>query len=581
MRNVYLFEASRLERDGEVFIFGRVDGIDCILTYFDSGAGAGRRALLKGEVGAVPGFGGVGVQVNPATYENMLTFEREIAPEGRLVPLHTAGYRQTMGMGNRVVVSWKDGAIVRDPSCLAGFEGSYRSTEGTGVPSWFIQQSIARELLPEGVRAEDHPGIGHTGGYGPRELLRAGLFAYAALGGYQPGSLPIGADADHAIIVGHDEASLAASLAHNKLAMGEAREYTKFTVDTSQLFDFPHALTAAEKKQLLGVFEGRQFDVPNSIPGQPGYAYRFSEAEVVALGEKYWRACQIHRELYDYCVSLKGDVPFDYELSLDETPAPAPANELLFYLTVLEEICGLPSSKVSAAGPNIGYFKRNDYKGDIYTELYPLANACSSILAQRGIAFSVHSGDGASPFSGRGPGVDITVGRATNRWMELKLSDIYQEMLWHAMAYSDYPDEAALFGEIWEETRRAVAVMSRAYEDLVVGKSAAESAALLDDPARIEAIGAAVGNREAAVGLIKGVLNYGVTQLKYANHFLKYADPDNRRPTDEFFRRFVQYVFPKVRGPIYQTLRPETWDAYDAMCRRYTHMRMSDLGFIR
>ena len=86
---------------------------------------------------------------------------------------------------------------------------------------------------------------------------------------------------------------------------------------------------------------------------------------------------------------------------------------------------------------------------------------------------------------------------------------------------------------------------------------------------------------DEAVRLIKGVLHYGTGQLKYAHHFLALADPDNRRPTDEFFRRFVQYVFPKVRGDIYQTLSPETWHAYDAACTRYTHMRMRDLGFIR
>ena len=586
MRNLYLFEASRLERDGEVFILGRIDGHDCIVTFFDLQTPAGRRALLKGETASLPaGDGQIGVQVSPATYENVLIYERQVAPQARLVPLHGAGYPRTMGMGNRVVVSWNDGPIVADPSCLGGFSATYRGLAGTGVPAWFIQQSIARELLPEGVRAADHPGIGHTGGYGPRELLRAGLFAFGALGGYAPDQLPIGADADHAIVSGKDEAGIEASLALNKLATAEARDYTKFTVDTSQLFGYPMELTSTQRRQLLSTFRGRAFGVPNVVPGRSGFQYSFDEEETLALGHKYWRACAIHKELFDYVAELKAGAPFDYELSLDETPAPAPARELLFYLVVLEEVFGLPRERISSAGPNIGFYKRSDYKGDVAGELWPLTNACASILADRGITFSVHSGEGAGPFIGRGSGVDQAIGSATGSAyggkVELKLSDVYQEILWHAMAYSPLPVEHALFEEIWETTHKAVTVMARAYEELVDGRAPEEAERLLRDPARLETVGEPLGMRDEAVRLITGVLHYGLNQLKYAHHFLALADPDNRRPTDEFFRRFVQYVFPQVRGEIYRTLSPQTWRAYDAACTRYTHMRMRDMGWIR
>ena len=581
MRNVYFFEASRLEREGETFVHARVDGRDAIVAFFDPNSAPGPRAQLTGKTATIAGVDSdAGIMIAPADYDNMLAFERKIAPDRRLVGLHGAGFRQSMGMGNRVVVAWNDGQTVRDPSCLAGFRATYKGLAGTGVPAWFIQQSIARELLPDGVKASDYPGIGHTGGYGPRELLRAGMFAYGACGGYQAGQLPIGADADHAIIVGRDEQSLAASMALNKLAMGEARDYTKFTVDTSQLFGYPVALSLADKNRLFDVFRGRRFLIPNVLQGKPAYSFAFSDEEIVALGAKYWRACQIHRELFDYCVSLKGDQPFDYELSLDETPAVAPAAELLFYLVVLEEINQLPAGRVSSAGPNIGFYKRSDYKGDVYSELWPLTNACASIMAQRNITFSVHSGEGAGPFIGRGSGVDQVVGDATGRWMELKLSDVYQEMLWHTLAYSAYPDEHKLFLAIWDAAYGAVSVLARAYEQLVVGKSDAESAALLANPDNLRAIGAQIGMADEAVNLVTGVLQYGPVQLKYAHHFLAVADPENKRPTDEFFRRFVQYVFPKVRGWVYAGMRPETWQAYDQMCTRYTRMRMRDLGFI-
>lgn len=582
MQTNHVFEASRLERDGNVYFHARIAGRDSFLTFYDPQIGPGLSAKLKGHFGNMSAFkeGVFGLGISPASYENVLAYEREIAPRRRLLPLHSAGYQSTMGMGNRVVISDKDVPTLGDPSALAGFGSSYQSTVGTGIPSWFIQQSIARELLPEGVRAEDHPGIGHTGGYGPRELLRAGLFAFGAQGGYSSQGFDIGADADHAIIAGRNDDEIQASLALNKLAMSEAREYTKFTVDTSQLFDYPVELGEARKRQLIATFARRIFEIPNVNAGEPDYVFTFDEERILALGRKYWRPLEIHRELFDYCLELKGDTPFDYELSLDETPAPAPADELLFYLVALEEIFDIPRGRVSSAGPNIGYFKRSDYKGDVEKDLYPLANACASIMAHRGVAFSVHSGDGASPFSGRGSAVDITVGKATGRKMELKLSDIYQEILWHAMAYSDIPSEHALFEWVWETTRQATAILARAYEELVEGKSAEESERLLRDTARLAAVGAAFGAPDDAIRLIKGVLHYGTGQLKYAHHYLSLADAENRRPTDEFFRRFVQYVYPTVRGPIYQTLSAATWDDYEARCRSYTHMRMRDLGFI-
>ena len=104
---------------------------------------------------------------------------------------------------------------------------------------------------------------------------------------------------------------------------------------------------------------------------------------------------------------------------------------------------------------------------------------------------------------------------------------------------------------------------------------------MLHDPAALAAVGAPLGKADEAVKLITCVLHYGPTQLRYANHFLALADSDNRRPTDEFFRRFVQFVFPVVRGKIYQQLSHETWQAWNERARTYTHMRMRDLGFIK
>jgi hypothetical protein len=165
--------------------------------------------------------------------------------------------------------------------------------------------------------------------------------------------------------------------------------------------------------------------------------------------------------------------------------------------------------------------------------------------------------------------------------MELKLSDVYQEILWHAMAYSPIPSEHELFEEIWGITHKAVSVLSSTYDNLVAGKSEAESAALLASPEKLREIGQPLGMEDEAVKLVRGVLNYGPAQLKYAHNFLALADTHNRRPTDEFFRRFVQYVFPVARGMVYRNLSAETWRDFDERCKAYSHMRMRDLGWLR
>ena len=98
-------------------------------------------------------------------------------------------------------------------------------------------------------------------------------------------------------------------------------------------------------------------------------------------------------------------------------------------------IFGVPQGRVSSPGPNIGFFQRSDYRGDVAKELWPLVNACASILTAWGVAFSVHSVEGAGPFSGRGSAVDHALGSTIDTCpVELKLSDIYQKTLWHAMA---------------------------------------------------------------------------------------------------------------------------------------------------
>ncbi|MFQ6672057.1 MAG: hypothetical protein ACE5KY_02060, partial [Candidatus Tectimicrobiota bacterium] len=179
--NNVIFTNSRFARDGEVFFAARLEGMDCIVVFFRPQARPRARTALRGaEATLVVDGEEVGVRISPATYENMLALDRQVAPQRRPVALNKKGIRSGLGTGNRVVVTWEDVPKLRHPGALGVFEGIFEAIAETGAPNWFIQQSIVRELIPEGVDQERYPGIGHTGGYGPKELLRSGLFAFFA-----------------------------------------------------------------------------------------------------------------------------------------------------------------------------------------------------------------------------------------------------------------------------------------------------------------------------------------------------------------------------------------------------------------
>lgn len=576
MTNYVIFNRSRLIRDDEIYLAARLEGMDCIVTFFRPGGRPGSRAALKGaEATFVVDDEEVGVRISPATYENMLALDRQVAPRRKLVALNKRGLRSGLGTGNRVVVIWEDVPRLRHPDALGVFEGIFTAVAKTGAPNWFIQQSIVRELIPEGADPERYPGLGHTGGYGPRELLRSGLFAFFALGGYSQfatrNSLLFGADADHAIVTGKGEGELAESLALNRLAIAEARHYTKFTVDTSRLFGFPVELVEEELARLRAVFAGRTFEVPNILPGWPSFTYQFRWEEIARLGRKYWRALQVHKELYDFVAELKEDESFDYELSLDETEEPAEPKELLFYLVALEEAMGLPRGGVTSVAPNFGFRKRSNYEGDL-EQLKALVNERASIAAAFDVVVCLHSGSGRGVDTGKGPGVDEALREATGGILQLKISGILQEILWRILAESDVPEERALFEEAWEETRRVVEVLSGVYDRLIAGCDDKLSRPIAETTIEAEVAG------DEAVRLVKGVLGYGLGQARLARELLATADPRDKRASDDFFRHFAYLAFRPLREKIYRTLTEDTWQRYAEAVAAYTQMRIKGLG---
>jgi len=551
-----------------------------------TGRSAGRDIiLLRSEGKPLPETGLTGGQavgndlIFPASYENMLTWERQLAPARRLVAINQSGYQRGFGAGNRIVLAPPDVPGLRDQSTFGGWDGIFRALLKSAAPFWFVQQSIVRELIPEGVNPAEFPGIGHTGGYGPRELLRAGLFAFASQGGYTRQELPIGADADHAIVTGRNEEALARSLALNKLAMEESRDYTKFTVDTCHLFDFAAPLDPLATRQVLETFRGRRFEVPNILPDQPPFTFEFGSSEIMRLGQKYWRACAVHKELYDLAARLRGDQPFDYELALDETPQPMPPRELLFYLVLLHEVMALPAGAIASAGPNIGFTKRHDYEADPERDLWPQVNACASILAHFGAMLSVHSADGVRAATGKGIGVDEVIARATGGRAELKVADVYQEVLWQIIASSEDAAEREVFVEAWRRTVEAVQQLAGVYTGTLADLDTADALRLLTTPAGLEQITADYGAETAL--LVQGVTGYGLPLFKLAADLEATTDPDVPDPDAELFRRFMFLTFRSQRPAIFRALSHGTWERFAEAVEEATLIRLRAMGWAR
>jgi len=563
------FPKSRIIYRGVAFTTGRRQGHDVIIAHGSVPAGA---SLIGGET--------AGNQVVfPASYENMLVWDRILSPAPRLIAVNQSGYLSGFGAGNRIVLSVSDLANLSDQTTLGGWDGIYQSLVRSTVPFWFIQQSIVRELIPQGVDPRRYPGIGHTGGYGPREFLRAGLFAFASLGGYSDDVLPIGADADHAIVTGYDEESLQRSLDFNILAMSEARHYTKFTVDTSHLFDFPVTLNPSEERRLLATFHGRRFHIENIVPGERVFDYTFDDDEIMRLGRKYWRACTVHKILYDHAAALRRGLPFDYELSLDETPEPTPARDLLLYMVMLYEVMGVPAGGVASAGPNIGFIKRHDFEGDLHRDLYPQVNACSSVLHHFGAMLSVHSADGVRASTGKGPGVDAVLKAATGGHCELKVADVYQEVLWQVLATSPLLAERELFLEAWRRTFQAARTLAELYENELKNRETRDVQRMLSSPKGQETIIRRFG--EPALLLAQGTIGYGLPVFRLAAELTPKTDPDRPDPHEELFRRFMFLTYRDLRPLIFRAVTHEGWQRLTAAIEEATMVRLRAMDWVK
>jgi len=234
-----------------------------------------------------------------------------------------------------------------------------------------VQLSATREMTTEDAleaRDGENPvATGHTR-VSIRHLYHTGLWA-AIRSGWREGYT---AEADHFIVSGNSVEEVVQSVDMVKSAIRHAAGYSKFTTDTSRLFElqadsrhpdpwsdsavnekFQHLFSREEQTWLRSEFS-KPFDIG-------GRRYTFSESEIVRLGVKFGQSLKLNEELYDYIVEVKSEAgmgtAFDFEPSIDEAETLTTAKELLFYMHWLKA----RGRAAQLCPPNLGFKKRQAY----------------------------------------------------------------------------------------------------------------------------------------------------------------------------------------------------------------------------
>ncbi len=211
------------------------------------------------------------------------------------------------------------------------------------------------------------------------------------------------------------------------------------TIDTCELIDL--SIDNLGERDVVNIFESimdkdyvndlkrRYIDKVYRFISKDTYIeMKFRYQDIARLALKYKKSIE-----YAYRIGLRAKELFGsdigIEIALDETPSETQPKDLFFYINELLYI-GL---KPEFIAPNIGFRKREDYRGDLQ-ELYNKVRILHTIASNNGIYLSIHSGSGAHPYSDKGTGVWNTIGRATDGLVKYKMSGVLIQLLFEVMS---------------------------------------------------------------------------------------------------------------------------------------------------
>ena len=318
-----------------------------------------------------------------------------------------------------------------------------------------LMLSYHRETAPKNVIESRDPRyfyFGHTGTSIEEYISKARRFADEL-------SIPIEIEADHVSIMGSVEraikriagAGFEGGLSDDEIRTSlsyieeEFREVSRVggvdfvTIDTCELVDL--RVDGMDEKEVLSEYENRiESDVRRELEKRYlGKVYTFlgsdrvvwfkiDRVELARLSLKYLKSIEYVVQIVDIVRRYNGK-EFGIEIALDELPEITKVKDMFFYLNELR----VRGVDIDFVAPNIGFAKREDYRGDL-NQLLERVRTLHIVSSSLGAYLSIHSGSGAHPYSDKGFGVWHVLRQATGGMLKYKMSGVLIQLLLEVMA---------------------------------------------------------------------------------------------------------------------------------------------------
>ena len=307
----------------------------------DTFAGGTRDVMVGGQA--------LHLRLCPTTYPNAVALHR-------LLPFtrpRTLGLRTSAGCGDRLGLATP---------------GHVRAIRKSGIAPIFTQQSI-REMERTQRTPQD---VVNDGTWG--------VFQEGWRDGY-------GADADHLKDAAAIDLCIAAGFTFYTL---DPRDHVDNDAHTDDLGTLRRKVAALPWDRLSDDENAMRARYLRTFPIEAGYALRFGEETLLRAAAKYGKALAHVAEMYRYLERAMGDVPFELEVSVDETDTTTSPEEHFF---IASELQRLGVQWVSLAPRYVGRFEKGvDYIGDL--DAFDAEVARHAAIARRcgPYKLSIHSG---------------------------------------------------------------------------------------------------------------------------------------------------------------------------------------------
>jgi hypothetical protein len=337
----------------------------------------------------------------------------------------------------------------------AVWPGIWQAMDKGGFFANAIQNSVREVSVLEDILAGKPPRTNYLFGFGTIEEGHTGstfegLWVAGVLEALKTQTHPrFGADADHIMVKRGPE-----GISRAKRVIDAARCYTFFTLDVSDILD--HSAMSIGSDSTAETYLTGNTSHPKQRKAVltyhsekrhiAGQVYELDKAAVGRVVGKYWAALSALEQLYNHIRTLKDEIHFDLELSIDENPPEVDTfdcltteTELIFLMLEMKRR-EIPLTHIA---PNFGIEKGLDYRGsDGLIGLEKRIQRLYHIASEFGVLLDCHSGDDLKSATRK------AVGRATGGEVHFKISPVLQVIFAHVLSEFD-PEQFAFW---WDDT---------------------------------------------------------------------------------------------------------------------------------